>query len=232
MACREVLYTELVEDVSMIARIWHGRTSAELGTEYEQFLRDRAIADYRSTVGNRGALVLRHDTPSCCHFLTVSLWESLDVIRAFAGEAIETAKYYDEDARYLLEYEPTAMHYEVHSDNPQSPREPKPTPSLEQSPMVARLWRGIVPNKMAEAYLQYLFGFGIRDYETFSGYRSGYVLRRTEGAQTHIVLLSFWSSRQAITAYAGSNIDRAHYYPYDLECLVDPSPNVEHYDMR
>lgn len=97
----------------MIARIWHGRTSMELGAEYARFLRNRAIPDYRSTIGNLGALVLRHDAPECCHFLTVSLWESLDVIRAFAGEPIETAKYYDEDVRYLLEYEPTATHYEV-----------------------------------------------------------------------------------------------------------------------
>jgi hypothetical protein len=50
------------------------------------------------------------------HFLTVSLWDSLEVIRAFAGESIETAKYYkyyEEDTRYLLEYEPTVSHYEI-----------------------------------------------------------------------------------------------------------------------
>jgi heme-degrading monooxygenase HmoA len=97
----------------VIARIWHGRTSIELGAEYARFLRNRAIPDYRNTVGNLGALVLHHEASECCHFLTVSLWESLDVIRAFAGEPIETAKYCAEDVRYLLEYEPTATHYEV-----------------------------------------------------------------------------------------------------------------------
>jgi len=98
---------------SMIVRIWHGRTARANGDEYERFLRHRAIPDYRGTAGNRGALVLRRDAPDCCHFLTLSLWDSLDSIRAFAGEPIETAKYYDEDAGYLLEFEPAVAHYQV-----------------------------------------------------------------------------------------------------------------------
>jgi hypothetical protein len=33
--------------------------------------------------------------------------------RAFAGDELEKAKYYPEDAEYLLEYEPRVVHYEV-----------------------------------------------------------------------------------------------------------------------
>ena len=97
----------------MITRIWHGRTSVAFGNEYDHFLRTRAIPDYRAIAGNRGAFVLRRNAADCVHFLTVSLWDSLEVIQAFAGESIETAKYYEEDARYLLEYEPTVSHYEI-----------------------------------------------------------------------------------------------------------------------
>jgi hypothetical protein len=43
----------------------------------------------------------------------VSLWDSIDAIRAFAGEPVERARYYDEDPRYLLEFEPTVSHYDV-----------------------------------------------------------------------------------------------------------------------
>ena len=39
--------------------------------------------------------------------------ESLDAIRAFAGEDLEQAKYHPEDADYLLEYEPRVVHCEV-----------------------------------------------------------------------------------------------------------------------
>ena len=47
------------------------------------------------------------------HFITLTFWESLDAIRAFAGDDVEKAKYYPEDAGFLLEYEPRVVHYEV-----------------------------------------------------------------------------------------------------------------------
>jgi heme-degrading monooxygenase HmoA len=46
-------------------------------------------------------------------FLTFSLWESVDAIRAFAGDDIETAVYYPDDDRYLIERDATVRHYEV-----------------------------------------------------------------------------------------------------------------------
>lgn len=97
----------------MIIRVWHGRTSLRRGDAYEQFLRARAIPDYRSVAGNLGAFVLRADEADACHFLTVSLWSTMDEIRAFAGESVDRAKYYDEDRDFLLEFEPTVAHYEL-----------------------------------------------------------------------------------------------------------------------
>jgi hypothetical protein len=35
------------------------------------------------------------------------------VIHGFAGDDVEQAKYYPEDAEFLLEFEPTVVHYEV-----------------------------------------------------------------------------------------------------------------------
>ena len=95
----------------MIVRIWHGRTSLSRGDAYEQFLRARAIPDYRSVIGNLGAFVLRRNESDACHFLTVSLWSSMDEIRTFAGDEVERAKYYDEDRDFLLEFEPGVSHY-------------------------------------------------------------------------------------------------------------------------
>ena len=47
------------------------------------------------------------------HFLFVSFWESEEAIRRFAGDEIERARYYPEDASYLLELELDVAHYEV-----------------------------------------------------------------------------------------------------------------------
>jgi hypothetical protein len=43
----------------------------------------------------------------------ISLWESADAIRNFAGPDIVRARYYPEDDRFLLELEPEVAHYEV-----------------------------------------------------------------------------------------------------------------------
>ena len=97
--------------------------------------------------------------------------------------------------------------------------------------MIARVWHGVVPSEKAEAYAQYLSDFGVRDYQAVPGNCGVQLLRRTEGSQVHFLLLSLWTSPEAIEAYAGPDIERARYYPYDLECLVDPEPGVAHYEV-
>jgi heme-degrading monooxygenase HmoA len=97
----------------MIARIWHGTTLAAKADEYLDFLNKRAIPDFHSTAGNKGGYILRRIEGDRAHFITLSFWESLDVIRNFAGVDIEKAKYYPEDKDFLLEFAPTVTHYEV-----------------------------------------------------------------------------------------------------------------------
>jgi len=41
------------------------------------------------------------------------MWESVDAIRAFAGDDIEAAVLYPEDERYLVDGRSTVTHYEV-----------------------------------------------------------------------------------------------------------------------
>ena len=97
----------------MIARAWHGRTAAGKADAYLKFLIERAIPDYQSIAGNRGATILRRIQGEEAHFLILPSWESRTAIEAFAGADIEQAKYYTEDRDFLLEFEPTVTHYEV-----------------------------------------------------------------------------------------------------------------------
>lgn len=99
----------------MIARIWHGRTRLADSDRYLQFLRDRAIPDYQSIPGNLAVFILRREEADAAHFITLTHWESRAAIEAFAGADIAVAKYYPEDAGFLLEFEPTVQHYEVFS---------------------------------------------------------------------------------------------------------------------
>ena len=97
----------------MIARTWHGAVRAPDADTYHRYLLESGVPSLRATPGNRGVYVLRRIDGSEAHFLLISLWESLEAIRAFAGDDLERARYYPEDRRYLLELEPRVTHYEV-----------------------------------------------------------------------------------------------------------------------
>ena len=94
-------------------RLWHGRVPSAKARSYREFLNGRAIPDYRSAPGNVSVHVLERTEGEVTHFVTMTFWESLAAIRAFAGEDAEAAKYYPEDESFLLEYEPRVVHYEV-----------------------------------------------------------------------------------------------------------------------
>ena len=97
----------------MIARIWRGAVRTEDADDYAQYIRDTGFAEYARTEGNRGAWMLRRDEGGETEFMTLSMWESREAIKAFAGEDIEAAVLYAEDERYLIGGESSITHYEV-----------------------------------------------------------------------------------------------------------------------
>ena len=97
----------------MIARIWRGRTPAEKAEAYHDYLRATGLKEYAETTGNLGVNALRRIEGDVAEFLLLTLWESMEAVRAFAGDDPERAVYYPEDDDYLLEREPTVAHYEV-----------------------------------------------------------------------------------------------------------------------
>jgi len=97
----------------MIARIWHGRVPAAKGDAYLEHMRTFAIPRYRKVPGNLAAYALRRFEGDVMHIDMLTFWESLESIKAFAGEDVEKARYDDFDKDYLLEYEPTCRHWEM-----------------------------------------------------------------------------------------------------------------------
>jgi heme-degrading monooxygenase HmoA len=91
----------------------------------------------------------------------------------------------------------------------------------------------MVPLEKADGYGKYLADSerGVRDYRRLPGNRGAWLLRRVQGDRVHFMLISLWESRQAIEGYAGPEIERARYFDYDLECLIDPEPVVTHYEV-
>ena len=73
----------------------------------------RAIPDYQSVEGNISVHILERKDGDVTHFITMTFWINLDVIKNFAEDDVEVAKYYPEDKDFLLEFEPTVVHNEV-----------------------------------------------------------------------------------------------------------------------
>jgi len=97
----------------VIARLWWGRTKAEDYDAYLVYLEESGVAELHATPGNRGVMVLRRLDGDEAEFGVMSLWDSLDDVKAFFGEDVEVAHYYPEDERFLLELEPRVKHFEV-----------------------------------------------------------------------------------------------------------------------
>ena len=97
----------------LIARIWHGVTHAARADEYAAYLERTGARECRATPGNRGVYVLRRIKQDRAEFTFISLWDSFEAIRRFAGEDYEKAHYYPEDRDFLVELEPFVDHYEV-----------------------------------------------------------------------------------------------------------------------
>ena len=97
--------------------------------------------------------------------------------------------------------------------------------------MVVRMWHGRVPADKADAYLAFLEARAIPDYRRIPGNAGVWLLRRIEGDVAHFITMTHWTSRDAIAAFAGDDIEVAKYYPEDKDFLLEFEPNVVHYEL-
>src|SRR2546423_13710844 len=98
----------------MIARVWSGSARVGHARQYLDYLEQHTMPALTAIDGYRGAYVLRRDRPDGLdQFLVVTLWDSLDAIRRFAGADAEAAVVPGEAQAHLFAYEDRAVHYEV-----------------------------------------------------------------------------------------------------------------------
>jgi heme-degrading monooxygenase HmoA len=97
----------------MIARIWHGRTKACDAEIYRNYVISTGIKDLTATKGNLDVQIWQKKEEDITHIWVVSWWNDHESIKTFAGNEIETARYYENDKKYLLESEPHVQHVEA-----------------------------------------------------------------------------------------------------------------------
>jgi heme-degrading monooxygenase HmoA len=98
----------------VIARIWRGWTSQSDRDEYLRFLRKIDIPSITAKEGNLGVHMLnRNLDDGRTEFVLLSFWDSMESVRAWAGDEPERAVFFPDELRFLTDREESATHYEV-----------------------------------------------------------------------------------------------------------------------
>ncbi|MCR2784401.1 MULTISPECIES: hypothetical protein [unclassified Microbacterium] len=99
-----------------VVRMWTGAVRTEDRDAYVDYIKGTGMDAYRATPGNLDAWLLTRDRgDGRTEVTTVSRWDSLEAIAAFAGTDIESAVFYPEDDRYLVERDERVRHYVEHA---------------------------------------------------------------------------------------------------------------------
>jgi heme-degrading monooxygenase HmoA len=97
----------------MIARIWRATAAREKPAAYHRHFAAKVVPHLNTIGGYEGASLLRREIAGDVEFLAVTLWESVDSIRAFAGPDPAVAVV-DPEARALLtNFDMVVHNYEV-----------------------------------------------------------------------------------------------------------------------
>jgi heme-degrading monooxygenase HmoA len=99
----------------MISRLWHGWTTHENADAYEKLLQTEIFAGIakRGIRGYRGIHLLRRDAQDGVEFVTIMWFDSVEDVRAFAGEDYEVAVVPPKARHLLSRFDGRSAHYEV-----------------------------------------------------------------------------------------------------------------------
>jgi heme-degrading monooxygenase HmoA len=96
----------------MIARMWRGWTDTENAARYEKVFRTIVIPHLHS-VGCKKASLFRRAVNDEVEFAVLTIFESIEAVKAFAGEDYESAVISDEAKEVLKHFDERVTHYEV-----------------------------------------------------------------------------------------------------------------------
>ena len=97
----------------MIARVWHGWTIPQNADAYESLLKTRVLPGIHRVPGYKGAHLLRRSTGPEIEFITITMFDSLESVRGFAGADYEKAVIIPEAHKLLSRFEEKAAHFDV-----------------------------------------------------------------------------------------------------------------------
>ncbi|MQA87620.1 MAG: hypothetical protein GEV03_24105 [Streptosporangiales bacterium] len=97
----------------VIARIWHATATADGADAYREHFTGSVLPALRELDGHRGAYLLRRDRDGHVELQVITLWESLDAVRRFAGPDVEAAVVEPEARAVLTDFDAKVAHHSV-----------------------------------------------------------------------------------------------------------------------
>jgi heme-degrading monooxygenase HmoA len=99
----------------MIARVWHGWTTPENADAYERLLRTEIFPGIsaKGVPGYRGIKLLRRPLHNEVEFVTIMWFDSLQAVKAFAGEDHEKAYVPAKARQVLARFDDRSQHYDL-----------------------------------------------------------------------------------------------------------------------
>jgi heme-degrading monooxygenase HmoA len=97
----------------MIVRAWSGFGTLAEQEAYPRHLLNTVRPKLEQIPGFRGLYLLRRHQPEEVEFLVLTLWDSMEAVRGFAGPQPELAVVEPEARAALVRFDPVVRHYEV-----------------------------------------------------------------------------------------------------------------------
>lgn len=97
--------------------------------------------------------------------------------------------------------------------------------------MIARMWRGWASREDAAAYEEHFRSEVLPELSRVPGYRRAELLRREDGVETEIVVVTRFESMDAIRAFAGADPEAAVVAPRARGLLSRFEDRVRHYEV-
>ena len=99
----------------MLSRVWHGWTTPANADAYESLLKSEIFTGIqnRQIAGYKGIHLFRRNLGDEVEFVTVMWFDSVEAVRAFAGEDYEVAVVPPKAREILSRFDLRSQHYEV-----------------------------------------------------------------------------------------------------------------------
>jgi len=103
----------------MVSRIWHGYTTQANAEDYERLLKEEIFVGIsnRHIRGYRGIHLLRRNVGNTVEFITIMWFDTVEVVRQFAGDDYEKAVVPDRARTLLSHFDDRFQHYDVKAES-------------------------------------------------------------------------------------------------------------------